>query len=130
MFYSTYKFRIMQSDMEYIYTTAKEREKYHPDFAKEQRERISKQTFFKSEKDALEYALKLFRDKRISVQIWAEIEKEGNSYYLKKDRWLVTDDNLVKQSAEYIGMAMMYDYGRIFSLVCDDANVDDVVAYY
>lgn len=130
MFYSTYKFRIMQSDMEYIYTTAKEREKYHPDFAKEHRERIQKQQFFNSERDALEYALKLFKEKETRVQIWAEIEKEGDSYYLQKDRWIVTDDNFVKLSAEYIGMALMYDEGRIYKLVHDDADVDDVIAYY
>ena len=45
------------------------------------------------------------------------------------NHWLVTDDGKIKQSAEYIGMALMYDETRLERIINNGIKIDDVIAY-
>ena len=45
------------------------------------------------------------------------------------NHWLVTVDGKIKQSAEYIGMALIYDVTRLERIINNDVTIDDVIAY-
>ena len=123
-----YRFRIEQDKLKYIFQTAKDRMKAHPEFADKYKKAISECSFFKSEKEALEIALKKEKENPYSNQIWATVKKIENVYHISN--WLVTDDPNIKLSAEYIGMALMYDETRLFTIIDANVKVDDVIAYY
>lgn len=56
------------------------------------------------------------------------IEKTDGVYRIL-NHWLVTDDGKIKQSAEYIGMALMYDETRLERIINNGIKIDDVIAY-
>ena len=83
---------------------------------------------FDSEKEALTAALdKIKNNGSSSVQIWAKYISEEE--YFKINSWIVTDDWRVKQAAEYIGLALMYDESRLQIIIDNDISINDVVAY-
>jgi len=68
--------------------------------------------YFKSEKEALTHALNLMKKDFSDYQVWAKIEKDGKIFHIA-DWWIVTDDWRVKQTADYIGLALVYDNIRL-----------------
>ena len=49
----------------------------------------------------------LYNSRRFGSQVWAKIGKD-EEYYNIEDYYIVTDDNLIKQAIEYIGMDDIY----------------------
>ncbi len=123
-----YRFRIGQNELKYIFTTAKDRIKAHPEVADKHKKTISECSLFKSEREALKTAIKKAKENPYSCQIWAKIEKVENIYHISG--WLVTDEPNIKLSAEYIGMSLMYDESRISKIIDANIEIDDVIAYY
>lgn len=124
-----YKFRMTQDVLEFTYENAKGRMDAHPDIAEKMKSIIQNFSHFDSEKEALETAIKIETENPYSCQIWAKIEK-SNDIYRIVNWWIVTDDVKVKQAADYIGMAQMYDEARLSRIIDNNVKIDDVVAYW
>lgn len=98
---------LTQSILAYTYEQAMERMKQNPSVAKERNDEIAKQKTFKSEQEAIKRAENLKVESGSIIQIWAKVSKD-EEYYFLEDFWIVTDDNIIKLYAEYIGMALVY----------------------
>lgn len=118
-----------QDVLEFTYENAKGRMDAHPDIAEKMKSIIQNFSHFDSEKEALETAIKIETENPYSCQIWAKIEK-SNDIYRIVNWWIVTDDVKVKQAADYIGMAQMYDEARLSRIIDNNVKIDDVVAYW
>ena len=108
---------------------AKARMDFHVDYANKQKVIIAKQPYFKTEKEALQEAIKL-RKENHWCQIWAEIEKGDDDIYRIQNKWIVIEDGKIKLAAEYIGMALMYDDIRFNRIINNDIPIDEVIAYW
>lgn len=124
-----YRYRIGQDALKFLYATAQERMKTNREYADKHKAVISKQHFFNTEKEALQFAIDKMKNEPCNYQIWAMIEKAGNILRIQ-ERWFVTDDWKVKQAADYVGMALMYDETRLSRIIIENIKVDDVVAYW
>lgn len=116
--------------MRLLYEKAQARMDAHLEFADEQKEIIAKHPYFKSEKEALETAIKMIKENQSDYQIWAKIEKGDDDIFRIQNWWIVTDDGKTKMAADYIGMALMYDDIRLNRIIDDGVGVNDVVAYW
>lgn len=126
---SDYKFRMSQDDLKFVYETALSRMAAHPSVAEKQELLINDFLFFKSEKEALVKAFELMQNKRANCQIWAKIEKSGDVFRIA-NWWVATDDWQIQKAADYIGLAQMYDAPRLRRLLAENANIDDIIAYW
>lgn len=116
--------------MRYLYENANGRMEAHPEFADERKKIIQGCSYFKTEKEALESAVKLTKETQSNYQIWVKFEKGDDGIFRIQNWWIVTDDGKTKMAADYIGMALMYDETRITTIINDNVKVDDVVAYW
>lgn len=123
------RYRISQEEMKYTYERAKARMDFHIDYANKQKDIIAKHPYFKTEKEALQEALKLIKKTKSDCQIWAEIEKGDDDIYRIQNKWIVIEDGKIKLAAEYIGMALMYDDIRFNRILNNNINIDDIVSY-
>ena len=123
------RYRISQEEMKYTYERAKARMDFHIDYANKQKDIIAKHPYFKTEKEALQEALKLIKKTKSDCQIWAEIEKGDDDIYRIQNKWIVIEDGKIKLAAEYIGMALMYDDIRFNRIINNNINIDDIVSY-
>ena len=121
------RYRISQDEMRYLYESAKARMDFHVEHANKQKDIIAKQPFFKTEREALQAALK--NENLFDYQIWAKIEKGEDGIFRIQNNWIVTDDVFVKLAAEYIGMALMYDDIRFHRIIYNNIKIDDIVSY-
>ncbi len=110
------RFRINQSEFAYIYENAQVRMRYNPDIAAKHKKEIEKYPFYQSEKEALQYTLDMMNKEYSNYQIWAKVGKDDEYYYIQ-DYFIATDDNLIKQAADYIGMALIYDGTRLQTII-------------
>lgn len=124
-----YRYRISQDDLARIYENAQARMDANPEIAEKRKKAISEHSSFKSEKEALQAAIKLKKENHWGCQIWASVEKVDDIYRIQ-NYWLVTDDGKTKLSADYIGMALMYDETRLLNIIDNNVKIDDVVAYW
>ena len=124
-----YRFRISQEELDYIYENAKGRMDANPDIAEMHKKEIEKYPFYKTEKEALQAAIKMRKENHYGCQIWAKIEKADGVYRIV-NYWLVTCDGKIKLSADYIGMALMYDERRVQKIINNNIAIDDVIAYF
>lgn len=124
-----YRYRIGQADLARIYENAQARMNANPEIAEKHRKAIREHSSFKSEKEALQAAIKLRKENHWGCQIWASVEKVDDIYRIQ-NYWLVTDDGKTKLSADYIGMALMYDEARLLNIIDNNVKIDDVVAYW
>lgn len=125
------RYRISQDEMKYTYESAMARMDCHVERANKQKDIIAKHPYFKTEKEALQEALKLIKKTKSDCQIWAEIEKGDDDIFRVQNKWMVIEDWKVKLAAEYIGMALMYDdirFNRILNN--NNINIDEIIAYY
>jgi hypothetical protein len=125
-----YQFRISQIEMRMLFESAEARMGYNPEFAEKHKKAIQEYPYFKTEKEALENAIKMMKEKPANYQIWAKIDKGDDGIFRIQDWWIVTDDGKVKLAADYIGMALMYDNTRLGKIINNNINIDDVVAYW
>lgn len=124
-----YHFDASQDTLRYTYESAKGRMDCHPEYTEEQKSALQGQTYFKTEKEALQEAIKKVKAGSLSCQIWVKFEKGDDEIYRIQNYWLVTDDCRVQKAAEYIGMAFMYDWSRILRIIDDNIPLDDIVVY-
>ena len=124
------RYRISQEEMKYTYERAKARMDFHIDYANKQKDIIAKHPYFKTEKEALQEALKLIKKTKSDCQIWAEIEKGDDDIYRIQNKWIVLEDGKIKLAAEYIGMALMYDDIRFNRIINNNIPIDEVIAYW
>ena len=75
-----YRYRMSQDELAYTYEHAQARMDAHPEYADKQKLIIQAQSFFKSEKDALQAAIEQRKDNHWGCQIWAMIEKTDGVY--------------------------------------------------
>ena len=125
-----FQFRISQDEMRHIFESAEGRMGYNPEFAEKHKKAIQGYPYFKTEKEALENAIKMMKEKPANYQIWAKIDKGDDGIFRIQDWWIVTDDGKVKLAADYIGMALMYDDLRLDRIIDKNIKIDDVVAYW
>lgn len=125
-----YQYRISQDEMKRLYEAAKGRMDAHLEFADEQKEIIANCPYFKTEKEALQTAIKLIKKNQSDYQIWAKIEKGDDGIFRIQNWWIVTDDGKTKMAADYIGMALMYDDTRLSRIIDNNIGINDVVAYW
>ncbi len=124
-----YRFRIGQEELTTLYNASKARTKAHSDITDKYQAIIRECSHFDSEKEALQSAVDLMKKEYSDYQIWAQIEKAGNVVRVK-NWWIVTDDWKVKQAADFLGLALMYDSTRLQNIIYDKVSLDDVVSYY
>ena len=124
------RYRISQDEMKYTYESAKARMDFHVDYANKQKDIIAKHPYFKTEKEALQEALKLIKKTKSDCQIWAEIEKGDDNIFRVQNKWMVIEDWKVKLAAEYIGMVLMYDDIRFNRIICNNIKIDDIITYW
>lgn len=93
-----------QDRLKYAYESGKAREGY--DLAKEEeyRKRLHTLPVYTNEKDAVNAFFNLRNTKKGNAIIWANIGVDEEYFYIKDDYFLVADDNLMHQAAEYLGM--------------------------
>jgi hypothetical protein len=120
--------RMSQDELAYTYEHAQARMDAHPEYADKHKKIVQAHSFFKSEKEALQAAIEQRKNNQWGCQIWAMIEKTDGVYRIL-NHWLVTDDGKIKQSAEYIGMALIYDETRLERIINNDVKIDDIIAY-
>ena len=125
-----YPHRIGQETLKYIYESAKERIAAHPKRAEQAISIIDKHRHFKTQKEALEFAIEQMKTNYARYQVWAKVEKGEDDIYRVQNWWLSTDDSKVLESAEYIGLVQTHDESMILSIIDDDIPIDDIVAYY
>ena len=101
-----YRYRMSQDELAYTYEHAQARMDAHPEYADKQKQIIQAQSFFKSEKDALQAAIELRKDNHWGCQLWAMIETTDGVYRIL-NHWLVTVDGEIN----------------------NDVTIDDVIAY-
>lgn len=124
-----YHFDASQDTLRYTYESAKGRMDYNPDVAEREKSVIQKQQFFKTEKEALQAAIKKVKAGSTFCQIWVKFDKGDDDIFRIQNFWLVTDDWRVQKAAEYIGMAFMYDNDRIDRIIYSNTPLDDIVVY-
>lgn len=125
-----YRYRISQDEMDYLYKSAKGRMDYNPKSAEKYNNIISKYPYFKTEKEALQAAIKHIKENDTNHQIWAKFEKGDDGIYRIQNYWLLTDDWNIKLAAEYIGMALMYNEARFNRIIGNNVKIDDIIAYW
>lgn len=94
-----------QSELEYVYESAKLRMKYHPDIAEKYSKIVDDFPHF----NTIEEAIKSVNDKKniSSYQVWAKVEKDEEYYYIK-DYYIISNDYSILVAAEYIGMEQLW----------------------
>lgn len=112
-----------QEQLRYAYETAKERMACHPDFADKRKKIIEDYPHFKTEKEALQAAIKILKEENRNCQIWVKIEKGKDGVYRASNWWTVSNDNIVLQAAHYIGMEQAYP-----GVSDDDIDIDKLLA--
>ena len=110
------KFRINQDELAYIHQNAQARMRYNPDIAAKYKKIIDEYPFYQSEKEALQSTIDIINKEYSNYQIWAKIGKDDEYYYIQ-DYYIATDDNIIKQTAEYIGMILIYDGTRLQTII-------------
>jgi hypothetical protein len=91
-----------QGILGYVYEDRKILAEVHPEVFAKFAKRIQKHPHFTSEEEAYQAARDLSA-KTGSAMVLAKIGKDEEFYYID-DYFIVTDDGLVKQAADYIGM--------------------------
>ncbi|MDO4813434.1 MAG: hypothetical protein Q3995_07965 [Eubacteriales bacterium] len=79
----------------------------NPEVAKKHKKTIQNFPHFTSESEAIKAADKMNESSSLFCQVWAKVDKDEEYYHIQ-DYYIVTDDNLILQAAEYIGMAHIY----------------------
>lgn len=111
--------------MRHTYESTKLRMDGHSKYAVKHSRRIEKYPHFKTEKEALRAAIKIVKEKKRDCQIWAKIENDNDGIFRFQNWWIVTDNNFVKQSADYIGMVQVY--AGVSDIVYNNVDIDDLV---
>ena len=99
--------RISQGELKYVYESAQARMAYNPEIAAKYKKIIEEHPFYESEEEAMKVALDKRNSGRWGCQVWAKIGVDEEYYYIQS-YYVVSDDNRVKQAAEYIGMDQIF----------------------
>lgn len=98
-----------QDRLKYTYESAQARLGYDPEREEQYRKLLQELPVYTNEEDAV----KAFWDIREHGSgspysgysfVWAKIGVDEEYYYLQEDYFLVTDDNLIHQAAEFMGL--------------------------
>ena len=111
------KLRYSQDQLKYIYESSKARMVFHPEYAEKQKNIVKHCTAYESEDEAVEAALKLWKNGISCCKIWAEIKKDKEYYRINTNRWLIAYESETLKSAEYVGMVVMYDYSDFLDII-------------
>ena len=98
--------RFNQSELRYLYESAKGRMDYHPDIAEKYKKMIDQHPFYKSETEAMQAANDLKGKSQSICQVWAKIGRDEEYFYIQ-DHYIVSDDIRISIAADYIGMAQI-----------------------
>ncbi len=103
------EYRANQVVLSYIYNSAIERAKVHPDIAEEYNNIIDKWEHFDSESEVLKYVHDKEKETHSYYLILAKIGKDEEYFFIKNYYIVVRYDNgEVIKAAEYIGMERIY----------------------
>ena len=95
-----------QRTLGYAYESALALKEHHPEAFEERRKMIQTHPSYNDEGEAIKAAIELSKTTQENCQVWARIGKD-EEYYFIQDYFIATDDNRIKQAAEYIGMAQI-----------------------
>lgn len=96
-----------QRTLGYAYESALTLKEYHPEIFEERQRIVQALTPYTDEESAINAAIELSKTAQENCQVWARIGKD-EEYYFIQDYFIVTNDNRIKQAAEYIGMAQIF----------------------
>ena len=96
-----------QRTLGYAYENALAMENYHPRVFEDRQKMVQALPFYEDEEGAIKAAIELSKTAKENCQVWARVGKE-EEYYFIQNYFIVTNDNRIKQAAEYIGMAQIY----------------------
>lgn len=96
-----------QRTLGYAYESALALKEHHPEVFKERWEMVQALPSYKDEDGAIKAAVALAETTQKNCQVWARVGKD-EEYYFIQDYFIATNDNRVKQAAEYIGMAEIF----------------------
>lgn len=99
--------RISQGELKYVYESAQARMEYNPEIAAKYKKIIEEHPFYESEEEAMKVAIDKRNSGRWGCQVWVKIGVDEEYYYIQS-YYVVSDDNRVKQAAEYIGMDQIF----------------------
>ena len=119
-----YKWVYNQGVLYDTYENAQLRMKAHPDCAEKRNKIIHEHPHYKTEREALKAAIEMYKEYPSFYQIWAKLEKD-EEFYRTSNWWIVSNDNIVLQAADYIGMAQIYT--DILSIIEDDIDIEALV---
>ena len=111
------KLRYSQDQLKYIYESSKARMVFHPKYAEKQKNIVKHCTAYESEDEAVEAALKLWKNGISCCKIWAEIKKDKEYYRINTNRWLIAYESETLKADEYVGMVVMYDYSDFLDII-------------
>ena len=98
--------RFSQSELRYIYESAKGRMDANPEYAERYQKMIDQHPSYKIEREAIQSAHALKKDSHSIVQVWAKIGRDEEYFYIQ-DHYIVSDDIRISIAADYIGMAQL-----------------------
>jgi hypothetical protein len=105
-----YKRAFNQINLGATYEDAKRRMALYPEYAEKKRNIVKDCPAYESEDEAVEAALKLWKNGISCCKIWAEIKKDKEYYRINTNRWLIAYESETLKAAEDVGMVVMYDY--------------------
>lgn len=94
---------LTQSELKYVYETAKRRCEYHPEIADKYRKIVEALPVYKDIDEAIKKAVSMSQRDVRRYQVWAFVGKKKEEYYIQ-DYYIISNNNLILQAAEYIGM--------------------------
>ena len=123
--------RYRQKELQYAFEAAQFRIKSNSEYIKTRIALIENQPHFKTEKDALEAAIKLRKNKDAikdycTIRIFAKVEQD-EEYYRIADYWIVTEDGPVVPAAELAGLVMVYENQMIQDIVDGFISMNDAL---
>lgn len=102
-------YRPTQTELQCRYESAKQRVAHNSELAEEYRKRLQQLPIYTNEEEAVKAFIDISEHGsgtpyKGDCFVWAKIEVDEEFFCYKKDFFLVTDDNLMHQAAEFIGM--------------------------
>lgn len=95
---------IPQECLKYIYESAQARLGYDAEREEEYRERLQKLPVYTNEEDAVKAFFDVWNKRKGNLWILAKVGVDEEYFYVQEDYFLVTDDGLMLQAADYLGL--------------------------
>jgi hypothetical protein len=93
-----------QDRLKYAYENGQARVQHNPEYSEKYLKRLQQLPVYTNEEDAVKAFWELKEQNGGNTVVWAKIEVDEEYFYLREDHLLVTDDGLMHQAADYLGL--------------------------